>query len=189
MQLSLFFQAVKHKEAQYFDTTNVAKYNATILSHNAETRRLAQMKKIKKDRDTQKRQNQPWYIEFTSPRGKRWLERAMQDEAFCLGLGAKVRLPAARLPAAPLLSPHHTSSQEKRGRQKRSRSRRDTLAAPHRTQHQTGDGQSASRSATPSCKWPATNGPAMANLAPLPPVAPPSSLSSLLLPCPGPCDG
>ena len=50
------------------------------------------MKEIKVARDSEKRRRQPWYLEFASPRGKKWLEKAMQDDAFRLGLGAKVRL-------------------------------------------------------------------------------------------------
>ena len=37
-----------------------------------------------------KRSHQPWYIKFTTTRGKRWLEVALKDKAFALGFGAEV---------------------------------------------------------------------------------------------------
>ena len=39
-----------------------------------------------------KRSHQPWYIKFTTSRGKRWLEKALLDKAFCLGFGADVEV-------------------------------------------------------------------------------------------------
>jgi hypothetical protein len=39
-----------------------------------------------------KRSHQPWYIKFTTSRGKRWLDQALKDKAFCLGFGADVEV-------------------------------------------------------------------------------------------------
>ena len=37
-----------------------------------------------------KRSHQPWYIKFTTARGKRWLQTALKDKAFALGFGAQL---------------------------------------------------------------------------------------------------
>ena len=44
-----------------------------------------------------KRSHQPWYIKFTTSRGKKWLETALKDKAFALGFGADVEPGEARL--------------------------------------------------------------------------------------------
>ena len=61
-----------------------------MLARRNERKCAKRMVEAKKIRDAEKRRKQPWYIEFTSARGKRWLEKALQDDAFRLGLGAKV---------------------------------------------------------------------------------------------------
>jgi|NorSeaMetagenome_1021524.scaffolds.fasta_scaffold129649_1 hypothetical protein len=44
------------------------------------------------------RTHQPWYIKFTTTRGKRWLDKALEDKAFRLGfMGLKSVKPEPEL--------------------------------------------------------------------------------------------
>jgi hypothetical protein len=86
-------QAIKRKDPRYFDTSDPAKYNATMFARRTEKLKAKKMKETKVTRDKERRHRQPWYLEFASARGKKWLEKAMQDDAFRLGMGAKVHDP------------------------------------------------------------------------------------------------
>ena len=88
----------KHPRRKYrllpVDPTIVSKYcvNGTRFQWRKSEKKvdILQLRREFIAKKVEARSRQPWYMSVTKPKGKEWLEMAMQDEAFRLGMGAKV---------------------------------------------------------------------------------------------------